>query len=87
MTNEDISYNIKFRFKIKKRKNFLSDLDEKIGDSDFGINIKCAFDSIINNINKDMKINEIFNVIGKDLMAKHEGTLLGMDLQNIPEMI
>jgi len=82
LNNEDI-YNITINLgsKLKKEKDFLSNLDEKIGDGDFGININRAFDSITNNINKNMNINEIFNVIGRDLMIKHggtSGTLLGM---------
>ncbi len=67
--------------KVRKNEKLLSSLDEKIGDGDFGININRAFDSIMNNINENMDINQIFNIAGKELMTKHggtSGTLLGM---------
>lgn len=60
---------------IQTKKEYLTDLDNKIGDGDHGINMSRGFGFINENLDelKDKSVKQIFSMIGTKLMSKVGG--------------
>lgn len=60
---------------IEEKKDYLTDLDNKIGDGDHGVNMSRGFQFIVNNLAdfEGKTVKEIFSNMGNKLMSKVGG--------------
>ncbi|UWD34551.1 dihydroxyacetone kinase subunit DhaL [Mesomycoplasma molare] len=70
---------------LEEKKDFLSLLDQNIGDGDHGVNIVRGFKEVIQSITTEVDLSSFLSIVGRTLMSKvggASGPLYGMAFIN-----